>query len=235
MVIGWVSKLALATVATLGLYAPTLGLPIPGSCVRTGGVASAAPSPTCAGDLRDCLRVSAREGLYGVRYVTAEDVARCMEAFNSCIHGSASGGGNQAPPTSRSTEGGNGNSTLLPQRFTMTVETSELACRLNGNGVSCNGEGTMINGTYTSEVTGTLSGLTMAGTLAVHGYSPGFCTSQSEASGPIAYDFSPDGTVAVRQGPQQVEVVYSGGCSDSPPSSSTSPSWSGTGTWSPMK
>ena len=95
--------------------------------------------------------------------------------------------------------GWNGKSTLLPQRFTMTVETSELACRLNGNGVSCNGEGTMINGTYTSEVTGTLSGLTMAGTLAVHGYSPGFCTSQSEASGPIAYDFSPDGTVAVRQ------------------------------------
>ena len=34
-----------------------------------------------------------KTGIYGARYVTADDVAKCVEAFNACIHGGASGGG----------------------------------------------------------------------------------------------------------------------------------------------
>ena len=227
---GFLAKLALTTVAAVGLYVPTMGLPLPlNACLRTIGVANAAPSPTCASDLRECLRVSAKTGLYGVRYVTADDVARCMEGFNSCISGGAGGGGN---PTATGAAPPDGKTVTLPQRFTISVENGETECRTSGNTVNCTGGGTWINGTYTSEVTGTVSGLTMTGTLAVHGKSPGFCTSQSESSGPIAYDFSPDGTVAIRQGPQQYNVVYSGGCADSPPSSGTSQPWEGTGTWS---
>jgi hypothetical protein len=44
---------------------------------------AAAPSLTCGGDLRECLRLSAKTEIYGARYVTAEDVARCVEAFNT--------------------------------------------------------------------------------------------------------------------------------------------------------
>ena len=116
MVTGFVSKLALTTVAAVGLYIPTIGLPVtPGSCLRTVGVASAAPSPTCGGDERECLRRSAKTGLYGVRYVTPEDVAKCVEAFNACIHGTLNGGGNPVPPTS--TSPGGRNRTTLPQHF----------------------------------------------------------------------------------------------------------------------
>ena len=73
-------KLALTAAAAVGLYVSTLGLPLPVSC--------AAPSPSCGGDLRECLRQSAdmRQTTFGGRYVTAEDVARCMEAFNASIH-----------------------------------------------------------------------------------------------------------------------------------------------------
>ena len=53
-------KLALATVAAIAMYASTLGLPVLGSCLGKAGVADAAPSPTCGGDLRECLRLSAK-------------------------------------------------------------------------------------------------------------------------------------------------------------------------------
>ena len=111
-------KLALATVAAVGLYLAALALPISSLCLSTGGMASAAPSPTCGGDLRECLRLSAQTGIYGARYVTAADVARCMEAFNSCIHGGVSAG-NPNPPTSTST-GSGGSGKGLPQHFGIT-------------------------------------------------------------------------------------------------------------------
>jgi hypothetical protein len=95
-------KLTLVTVAAVAMYVLSLGLPIPESCLRTSAVAGAAPSPTCGGDLRECLRVSAKTGIYGARHVPAEDVAKCVEAFNACIHGGASGPGNPVPPTSTS-------------------------------------------------------------------------------------------------------------------------------------
>ncbi len=108
---GVVSKLALGTVAALGLYLTSLGLPASDSCTWTAGVAGAAPTPSrsCGGDLRECLRQSAdmRQTTFGGRYVTAEDVARCMEIFNACIHGGAGIGGNPVPPGSDPPPGGN--------------------------------------------------------------------------------------------------------------------------------
>jgi hypothetical protein len=110
-----VPTLAAATAGAVGLYMHAMGAfePLDG-CLPTGAVASAAPSPTCASDLRECLRQSAdlRQTTFGGRYVTAEDVARCMEVFNACIHGGASGGGNQAPPSNSA--GGGGASTSTP-------------------------------------------------------------------------------------------------------------------------
>ncbi len=78
------------------VMAPLLGLPIPSSCTRTVGT-----SPMCA----ECVRQSAQTGLYGARYVTAEDVARCMEAFNACAHGTLQGNPN---PTATSAAPGDG-------------------------------------------------------------------------------------------------------------------------------
>lgn len=118
---GLVSRLGLATVAAVALYAPTLGLPLPDHCTWTTSVAGAAPtpSPSCGGDLRECLRhwADLRQTPLGGRYVTAHDVALCMEIFNNCIHGGASGGGSPSPPDSRSPEGGQpGTSTPTPTK-----------------------------------------------------------------------------------------------------------------------
>ena len=44
MVTGFLSKLAVVTVAAVGLYIPTIGLPVPqGSCFRTVGINAALP------------------------------------------------------------------------------------------------------------------------------------------------------------------------------------------------
>ena len=43
MATGLLPKLALVTVAAVGLYVPTLGLPLPRSCLRTIGVAGSPP------------------------------------------------------------------------------------------------------------------------------------------------------------------------------------------------
>jgi hypothetical protein len=239
MVTGFLSKLAVVTVAAVGLYIPTIGLSIPlGSCLRTVGVASATPSPTCGGDERECLRASAKSGLSGVRYVSPEDVARCVEAFNACIHGTLNGG-NPIPPTSTS-PGGRGTNTL-PRRFGINYEALVVDCRVSGAAVTCtsNRQEQLPNGTgtysETGEVTATLSGLTMTGTLKRHGTSEGGCVSEQELSGPVTYVFSLDGTVAMREGPLQQEIVFSGDCANSPPISSTGPVWEGTGTWSAIE
>ncbi|WP_310767798.1 hypothetical protein [Mycobacterium sp. Z3061] len=117
MITRLIPKLALGTVAALGFYLPTFGLPIPGSCLHPIGIAGATPSASCGGDLRECLRMSAdmRQTTFGGRFVTAEDVARCTEIFNACIHGGASRGGTQVPPPdSRSPQGGS-TSTSTPK------------------------------------------------------------------------------------------------------------------------
>ena len=241
MATGLLPKLALVTVTAVGLYVPTLGLPLPSSCLRTIGVAGAAPSPSCGGDLRECLRASAdmHPTTFGVRYVTADDVAKCTEAFQSCIHGTAGGGGNPVPPTSTSSVGGN-RTGGLPKHFGVNVQGLISDCRVDGDAVTCrvSSEEPTPNGkfTQTGETTGTLSGSTMTGTWKSQTWSDGAdgCVSEGQLSGQVSYSFDADGTVTLRRGPLQQQFVYTGSCSGAPPYSSTAPAWEGTGTWSPI-
>ena len=234
-------KTALAALAALGLFLP-FGAPLPGSCLRTIGVAGAAPSPSpsCGGDLRECLRLSAdlRQTTFGGRYVTAEDVARCMEAFNACTHGTLRGG-NPNPPKSPSSGGSNEKG--LPQHFGISLPNgASYDCRRNGDALDCAISWNPLSAgmiARTGEVTGTLSGLTMTGSSADHiKGDPGDsgCSADVEFSGPATYVFSPDGTVSMHEGPYQAEVTFRGTCSSNPSSSRTDPATEWIGKWSPI-
>ena len=233
-----VPALAVATVAALGLYVPAFGMLAPlGACLRTSATATAAPSPTCGGDLRECLRLSAKSGIYGARYVTADDVAKCVEAFNACINGGASAG-NPRPPTS--TTAGGGSRSGLPQHFGITASFGVISdCRVSGESVTCKeswnpvGEGVESD---TSSVTGTVTGLTMTGTREMrrvgHVPSDPGCGYIEDSSIPVTYRFSPDGTVAMSNGAGQWKITHTGNCSYLNPSAGTSASGDATGTWS---
>ena len=199
-------KLALAAVAAVGLYIPTLGPPMPVPCPTTIGIAGAAPSPTCASDLRECLHRSAKTDIYGARYVTADDVAKCVEAFNSCIHGT-SHGGNPVPPTS--TAPTNRKGATMPQRFTLKGENFD--CSVSGSAVTC----TASEAQSTKKITGNLSGLTMTGTRTDHFVGPSVqgCVSTVDYSWPVTYEFKPGGTGTLHMGQGQWEQTLSGSCS----------------------
>ena len=220
-------RLALATAVAVGLYVPTFGLPVPGSCMRTGGVASAAPtpSPSCGGDLRECLRMAAdqRQTTFGGRYVTAEDVARCMEAFNSCIHGGASTGGNPAPPVSTtagrkpSTPAGGKTEGTMPQRFTVALNYDNYSfdCQTSGTAVTCTQQGAATMAeliTDTGEIVGSLSGLTMTGTWTNHKENGSDCINVMDSSIPITFVFTTDGKVTIKLGAYEQRHTYRGGC-----------------------
>lgn len=233
---GLLPKLAFVTVAAVGLYISNLGLPLPNSCLRTIAVAGAAPapSPSCGGDLRECLRLSAdlRQTTFGGRYVTAEDVARCMEAFNACIHGGASRGGNASPPTS--TAVGGDDKKGLPQHFAIEhSDGTESDCRVSGDEVTCvESYPGSAPAEITGKVIGKLSGLTMTGSLHKHSTveSDGYI-SEVDYSGPVIYNFKLDGTVTKREGPIQQQFSCSGGCSYAPPAPRTVPAIEIAGTW----
>lgn len=192
---------------------------------------------TCGGDLRECLRLSAKAGIYGARYVVADDVARCVEAFDACIHGTLHGGNPNRPPSTSAQEG---SETTLPKHFRITFDTTAMDCRTNGNAVTCtstrqedlpNGTGTH---SETGQLSGTVSGLTIVGTMTRHGRSEAVagCNSTQELAGPARYDFDSDGSVRTREGPIKQNNVFSGICADLPPTSDTYPAWEGTATWS---
>ena len=202
--------------------------------MRTGAVASAAPSPSCGSDLRECLRQSAeiRQTTFGGRYVTAEDVARCVEAFASCIHGGASGGGNPNPRTSTSAEY---NRKSLPQRFGIRREGIITDCTTNGASLTCTETlATPIEDQEWSQtVTGTMSGLTMTGTVKMSQRVDKIstdCFYTAEGSGPATYVFQPDGAVEIREGPMTYNFTYGGSCAKS--ESVTHPEAKQIGTWS---
>ncbi len=239
---GVLPRLALATAFAVGLCVPALGVAPPDSCVLGPGVAGAAPSPSCGGDLRECLRTSAdmHQTTFGGRYVTAEDVSRCVEAFNACTHGGASLGGNQSPPMSTSAQGDSRQG--LPQRFRITYQSTAIDCRTTGVEASCSSrreEQLPAGGTYseTGEIDGTVSGMTLSGTVTRHGRSAGDssgCVSEQTQTGPVRYEFTSDGAVAMNDGPITQDIVFSGTCADSPRTSSSFPVWQATATWSPV-
>ncbi len=229
-----VSKLAVVTAAAVGLYVTTVGLSVtPHSCLRTVGVTAAAPSPTCGADERECLHASVKTGLYGVRYVSPEDVARCVEAFNACIHGTLQGNPNS--PSSTSGAGG-GNKTTLPKHFGIDSGDGNVSdCRISGDTVSCTDSWETGTDSYTGEFTGKISGLTMTGTTTTHrtGTSPDGCTINETYLGPVTYVFSPDGGVTFTAGPNQRQTTLSGSCSGS--SSGMTEVMEGTARWSKIE
>lgn len=199
------------------------------------GRALACPSPTCASDLRECLHARVRVGLYGVRYVLPEDASRCVEAFNACRHGGASGGGSAIPPNSTPSAGSN--SKALPQRIGIKAQYGVYDCTRSGDAANCTAIGENLpegEDSLTIKVTGTLSGLTMTGTATGHqtGHAPAnpSCRYQQELSGPATFVFNLDGTVAMRQGPFQINSTSSGSCPG--PSSFTSEASEETAKWS---
>lgn len=202
-----VSTLALATVAAVGLYVTAFAMFGPfGACLRT---ASATPSPTCSSDLRECLRLSAKTGIYGARYVTAEDVAKCVEAFNACIHGGASGGGD-APPPPPTTGGGKSS---LPPRFGIDSEHFAYDCSRNGDAVSCKTTWKTAPAevdSFGQSITGTLSGLTMSGTATstTRYHNSAGCSLESTESHSLNFVFNLGGTVAVHSEPFDETVHY---------------------------
>lgn len=229
-------KSVLAAVAAMGLFLP-FGAPLPGSCMRTIGIAGAAPSPSCGGDLRECLRLSAdmRQTTFGGRYVTADDVARCMEAFNACANGGASRGGNPVPPTT--TPEGSGARTGLPERFVIKATDVDYDCRLNGDSVTCSIVlRTKFEGTdfWSASFAGERAGLIVTGSVTgqQRGHAPGdpSCRYEQDFSGPARYVFSLDGTVRISEGPYQNQQTLNGSCngSDEYPSEK----YESTGTWS---
>lgn len=238
------SKAALVSVSALALCVPAFVSPHPDSCAWTAGLAGAAPtpSPSCGGDLRECLRAAAdmHPTTFGVRYVTAEDVARCMEIFDACIHGGASSGRDPALSTPTSTGDDRAG---LPQRFRISFDTTTIDCRVNGDDASCTQtrEESLPSGGHYSlsgEITGTVSGMTLTGSFKDHSTSSGHssgCVSEQDHSGPVRYEFRRDGSVAMRWGPAHVDTVFTGACSNAPPTSESYPVWEGTGTWSPTE
>lgn len=230
-----IPKTALAALAAVGLLLP-FGTPLPGSCLRTIGVARAAPppSPSCGGDLRECLRAKAdmHPGWnFGVRYVTAEDVADCMDAFRSCTSGGASRGGNASSPKSSAAPGSTIKS--LPERFSITVSSS-LDCQANGNAVTCTGNPGHPQATVqVDKLTGTLSGLTLTGSRTRHMEIPDdrgpSCPIIVDHSAPVTIIFNLNGTAVVRDGPTKVSVAS--GCGE--PAVNTVPAEEYTQKWSP--
>ena len=229
------ARLGFAAVAAIGLWVPAFGLPIPGSCTGTGAVAGAAPeppSPSCSSDLRECLHLKARTGEFGVRYVTADDVAACMELFNACIHGTMRAGSN--PPVT--TSAGTGTKTAtLPKRFGINHGEGAVSdCRVAGDSVTCTANWKTANDTYSAEFTGTVSGMTMTGTTTTHrtGNTPADpgCIIDETYSGPVTYTFTPDGSTTFTAGPNQRQTSLRGSCSGS--SSGTTDVMKATATWS---
>ena len=212
-------KTALAALAAVGLSLP-FGAPLPGSCLRTIGVAEAAPSPSpsCGGDLRECLRASAdlRQTTFGGRYVTADDVARCMEAFRSCVSGGASRGGNTGPPNPAKTGNGKGDDgKTLPQRFTIAGEG--FVCTATGKLLNCATD-PQVNergGTTTKKISGTIADWTVTATRTEHFVGPSVngCVSTVDYSWAENYEFKPDGTGFLKRAPGRYDQTLSGTCS----------------------
>lgn len=152
-----------------------------------------------------------RQTTFGGRYVTAEDVARCTEAFDACIHGGASsGGGSPKPPVSTPSAGGGGARKTMPQRFRLDGE--DFDCTVRGDAVDCTAPAT---DTTTKAINATLSGLTMTGTRTEHFVGPSVqgCVSTVDYSWPITYVFRADGTGDLHMSQGHYDQTLSGSCS----------------------
>jgi hypothetical protein len=183
---------------------------------------------------------------FGGRYVTADDVARCMEAFRSCVSGGASRGGNASPPKSTAVGGSNGQA--FPERFAIEAGTLAADCRVNGDTVTCEEKLEPVPAyatSWTATFTGTLSGSTLTGTERENSSlapGPNTCGAKTESSGPVTCVFGTDGTVKVSKGVFQTEESYfgtpsvtGGNCSINPPRNYSRPGYEFSATWSAIE
>lgn len=227
MCTGMFSKLALATVAAVFLYVPTLGLPLPlNSCLPASGVATAAPldaaAEACVSDLKDCLSGATQTGLRDVRYIAPEDVDRCVHDFNDCWDdyiyavlnpstSTPSPSTSSSPASTSSPEGAN--TPGMPPRFKITANETFADCTARGEAVTCTlgWDAPDWVDAFTGSFAGTLSGWAATGTATSHieGHSPAdsSCTHVEDYSGPATYIFSPNGSVTMRVGPNQRQTT----------------------------
>ena len=236
-----IPKIALAAAAAAVLYVPALGLPLSDSCMHSVAVAGAAPtpSPSCGGDLRECLRASAdmHPTTFGVRYVTADDVATCMEAFKACSHGGASRGGSPVPPESREPQGGNASTSsrdMPPFRPFTLADSLAFDCTVSGDAVTCDitrrDQLPEAMDSWTAQFTGKLSGSTMTGTQITRTqshYTAVVCIENSEGIEKVSYTFNPDRTATISSGGIQ---WHTSNCSSS--NDQTTPARDATAPWS---
>ena len=128
----------------------------------------------------------------------------------------------------------------LPTHFRIDSEGRIEECRVDAVKVSCT---TRLNPipdnveSATGEFTGTLSGLTVTGTLTTqetfHMTDPS-CRTVQRRSGPATYEFSLDGTVVMGEGLMQTDTVNTGKCPGEGSYSGKHWGGQGTGTWSPI-
>lgn len=253
-VIPVIPKPSLAVLSSFALALSGVLFPLSlDSCTPMLGVASAEPSPTCGSDLRECLHAAAKTGMYGVRYVLAEDVRRCTDFFDACIHGSVRGtpngprgtspggsststGGQETtssstsrsfPPKAGSPKSTSAGGTGLPDHFGIDHGNGGASdCQRSGDSVSCTENWRTATDTYTGSLTGTISGWTITATRKTHrvNHSTG-CSLEEDYVGPVTYTLSPGGGAEFTAGPNR---VTSSGCSSN---SFTTDVMHGTATW----
>ena len=137
---------------------------------------------------------------------------------------------------SSSTAGGTGKG--LPQHFGIKREGIISDCTTNGDALMCK-ETLAIpveDQEWSQAVTGTMSGLTMTGTVKMSQRVDNIstdCFYTAEGNGPATYVFHLDGTVEVLQGPMTYNLTYGGSCAKSVSDTSLEAKW--TGTWSAIR
>jgi len=144
--------------------------------------------------------------------------------------------GRRPSPASESNE-----DRALPEHFRIESVGSITECRVDGDKVSCTSQLVPMPDnveSWTDETTGTLSGLTLTGTSTTqetrHMTDPS-CRTVQRRSGPVTYEFSPDGTVVMGEGLMQYDGENSGTCPGSGSFAGKQWGGQGTGTWSPIE
>ena len=128
----------------------------------------------------------------------------------------------------------------LPPHFRIESVGSVQDCRLDADRVRCDTSLDPLPENYeswTGQMTGTLSGLTLEGTSSMreiyHPAGDPGCRVDHRRSGPVTYEFSLDGTVVMGEGQMDYETTQSGSCTGS--FSGTQWGGQGTGLWSAVQ
>lgn len=178
------------------------------------------------------------------RAATASAVVVAVAGLAACGPQNRNVAGEPAVPTTgmsqpSSSASGSGMDSALPKHFRIESVGFIHDCRTDGDKVSCTTQSVPMpdnHESWTEEMTGTLSGLTLTGTSTTqeifHQRDDPKCRTVQRRSGPVTYEFSPDGTVVMSEGRMHYDTKDTGDCPGS--GSYTGEQWGGqgTGTWS---